>query len=164
MKNIYFVEGWGGGTKDYSPTNLKSVPFKEIEDGPIIGSFLINGELYGLDFLSKDQERPNKTLYAICDEKNIAYGNFSGLIPKKFLTPQFPEDGILPRIISIKPNMLNNEDDLSWYIAVLSEVKESRYWSSFFSEYLVNLGYDVSIEKGFLLFEKYMEKSKRKGK
>ena len=60
--------------------------------------------------------------------------------------------------------MLNNEDDLSWYIAVLSEVKESRYWSSFFSEYLVSLGYDVSIEKGFLLFEKYMEKSKRKGK
>lgn len=157
MMKVYFVNGWGGGTKDYMPEDLKSVLFEEIEDGPILGSFIINGELFGLDFLSKDRERPDKTLYAICEEENIRYNNFSNLIPENLLIQEFPEDKVLARIISIKPDMLSSERDLSISLAMLNEGKDSPYWALSFESYLKTLGYDVSIDKGYWAFEEDIE-------
>jgi hypothetical protein len=68
----------------------------------------------------------DKILYAICNDLNLCYGNYSNLIQDKFGGPE--EDGcnVLQRIVSLESGYKSN-DDLSKDLAIMNEAKNSSY-------------------------------------
>lgn len=147
MKDLNVYIGFGKRSEELEKQELLS-----FENGPIIGSYIINGILYGIESLRSSKER-TKTLISINRGEESVSGEFSGLIDQKFLTLSRYEgaDSKPEAFVQIEEEELENEDTMSLNLFVLHESKDSPYWARAEEAYLQELGYDVSIARGSAL-------------
>lgn len=142
--NVFIGDNWNNSGYACALKELRS-----FEDGPIKGSYVINGVIYGADFLS----RIGVTRSSIVSiNKGASYypGEFSGLIDERFLMViRHHDDMGALTFIEIEEGDLKTEDDLSLELAVSHEYDRTLYTASLKEEYLQALEYNCSISRGY---------------